>query len=395
MQDFSNKNNLKDHNVKLIYNLLRQKGDMTKSELARAAHLSFVSVSKICTSLEEANLVDVSVKGARTGGRKADVISFKSDALWSIVVDIKRTDHMDMALVDLNNDIQKKIGYDITNIMSLEDILEMIREGIGLLDEGGSLGIIGVSIGISAVFDSNTGVILQSSNSVFERVNLLRYLEDMLPGYNYIVENDANMASLSQDRLRSGIQNQLFLLFTQGIGLGIIINGELYRGANGFAGELGHIKVSGGSKICSICGGQGCFRTVATLKSIAEDLNELDILNGTDTSEYAENLRSRYRDGETSVVERLNFTAEKIGEVLSVLFGLFNPEEIVLSGNLTTILTDIIGKVRNNCRSLSNLAGEVDLQIRVMSDSPKDLVIRGGGERAYRNWMDNLFSQLN
>jgi len=395
MQDFSNKNYLKDHNVKRIYNLLRQKGSMTKSELAREAHLSFVSVSKICTTLEEAKLVDVSVKGARTGGRKANVISFKADALWSIVIDIKRTDHLDMALVDLNNSIQERIGYSITSKMSLEDILDIIREGIGNLDKNGKREIIGVSIGISAVFDSRSGIILQSSNSVFERVNLIRYLEESLPGYHYLVDNDANLASLSQARFKHGIQNQLFLLFTQGIGLGIIINGDLYRGANGFAGELGHIKVSTGIKACQICGGQGCFRTVATLKSIAEDLGELDVLKDSETGTYVETLRERYSNGDSAVVERLNLAGDKIGEVLSVLFGLFNPEEIVLGGNISPVLNDLIGRVRSNCRKLSNLAGEVDLQIRVLSESSKDLVLKGGAEKAYRNWIDNQFSQLN
>lgn len=392
MNNQSKTKHLKENNIKRIYNLLRSKGSMTKSELARESHLSFVSVSKICASLNEENLIEVSVKGARTGGRKADSIDFKSDALWSIVIDIKRTDHMTMALVDLKNNIKKRIEYSITDAMGLEEILQMIKEGIRTLDGNGSLGIIGISVGISAVIDSNTGIILQSANSVFDKVNLARYLEESIPGYHFIVDNDANLASLSQDKLRVGVRNQLFLLFTQGIGLGVIINGELYRGANGFAGELGHIKVSNNSKTCSICESQGCFRTVATLKSIAEDLEEISLLKEMGADGYTEKLKIRYNSGEEKVVDRLNLTGEKIGEVLSVLFGLFNPEEIVLGGNLSPVLLDLIGVVRNTCRSLSKLAVEVDLQIRVMTTSPGDLVLKGGGERVFRSWMDNRFS---
>lgn len=393
MQDFSNRINLKDLNVKRIYNILRENSQMTKSELAREAHLSFVSVSKICLNLGESGFVEISDKGARTGGRKAALITFKPDALWSIAIDINRTDHMEMGILDLNNRIVERKGFEISDSATLEEILSMIEEGIDALSLGGVREIIGICIGISAVYDPKSSILLQSSNSVFERVNLVRYLQEKLPEHHFIIENDANLASLSQAGLPSQVNNQLFLFFTQGIGLGIIINGELYRGANGFAGELGHIKVSGFSKSCK-CGGHGCFRTVATLYSIAEDLDELNLLKKIKNKEYSQLLLNRYLNEETAVVERVNLTIEKIGEVLADLFDLFNPEEIILGGNMTSILSHQISSIRKGCRHLSNLAREVDIQIRVMDTPSHDLVLQGGGERVFRHWFDFEFSPV-
>ncbi len=393
MQDFSNKVNLKDLNVKRIYNILRENSQMTKSELARESHLSFVSVSKICSSLEESGLVEVSDKGARTGGRKAALITFKPDSLWSIAIDIHRTDHMEMGILDLNNKIIDRKGFEIPESVNLEEILHLIEEGIRILSLEGARIIIGICIGISAVYDPKSSILLQSSNSIFERVNLVRYLQEKLPEHHFIIENDANLASLSQAGLPSHVNNQLFLFFTQGIGLGIIINGELYRGTNGFAGELGHIKVTGFSKSCK-CGGNGCFRTVATLYSIAEDLGELNLLKKIKNKKYSEQLLNRYMNEERDVVDRVNLTIEKIGEVLADLFDLFNPEEIILGGNMTSILSHQISSIRKGCRQLSNLAREVDIQIRVMDKPSNDLVLQGAGERVFRYWFDFEFSPV-
>lgn len=393
MQDFSTKINFKDHNVKRIYYLLRQNSKMTKSELAREAQLSFVSVSKICTTLEESGLVDISENRARTGGRKAAIITFKSIAMWTIAIDIKRTDFMEIGLLDLNNNIHERIGFKLPDDICLEVILDLITRGIDQLTLDRTREVIGICLGISAVYDSKTEIILQSSNAVFERVNLVRYLNEKIPEYSFLLENDANLASLSQARIRNDIQNQLFVFFTQGIGLGIIINGKIYRGANGFAGELGHFKVTGNSKTCK-CGALGCFRTVATLKSMAEDLNEIDLLNKSRQNEYAQSLLSRYDLGARDVIDRIDLTAEKIGEVLAVLFDLFNPEEILLGGNISPLLPSMITKIRNKCRFSSNLAKEVDIRVRIVETPTQDLVLQGGGERAFRHWFDHAFSPV-
>jgi len=191
------------------------------------------------------------------------------------------------------------------------------------------------------------------------------------------------------------IRNLLFIFFTQGIGLGIMIDGRLYRGTNGFAGELGHLKVSGVQKVCSKCGGTGCLRTVATLESIAQDLGELDMLMSMKSSvDYAKDLAERYKSGDSAVIERVNLSALKIGEVMADLFDLFNPQEIVLGGNMSELFPYISGTIKNQCRSLSNLAREVDLMIRFIDRPTYDLVMTGGSEKLYQHWLETAFPKL-
>ncbi len=395
MMRFSTNIDVKIANAVKIYSVLRKSEGMTKSELAHKVRLSFASASKICTALEESGLVVVKENIRSTGGRKAAKVSFCQDRAYTLAIDMHHTQHIYLGIINLRNELKKSVRFEVSEHDTLETILAHVKESYIKLSNGDEPDLLGVSVGISAVHDPNTGILLQSSNPIFERVQLRRYLEEIFPGKLILVDNDANLAGLSQ-RMKSEVsgKNLLFLFFSQGIGLGIMIDGILYRGSNGFAGELGHLKVSGVNKLCK-CGGTGCLRTIATLESIAQDLDELEIIQSMESSvTYAELLSKRYASGEKVVVERLNITALKLGEVMADLFDLFNPEEIILGGNMSKIFPYIIHIIKQQCRTLSNLATEVDLQIRYVDQPTYELVLAGGSEKMFQHWLKTTFPKL-
>ena len=286
MKDVSTNIDVKTANKIKIYSVLRGLESSTKSELAHKVCLSFASVSNICTSMEEEGLISVKEKKHSTGGRRAAWVSFSPDRAYSLVIDMHHTQHIYLGLVNLRGEIKKMTRFEILEQDTLEIILSNIKEAFLEIYKDEKTELLGVSVGISAVHDPHTGIILQSTNPVFERVQLSRYLEEIFPGKIVIFDNDANLAGLSL-REMSGLlnENRLFIFFTQGIGLGIMIKGRIYRGSNGFAGELGHLKVSGVDKLCK-CGGTGCLRTIATLESIAHDLDEMEIIQKMESSVF-------------------------------------------------------------------------------------------------------------
>jgi predicted NBD/HSP70 family sugar kinase len=395
MMNVSTNIDVKAANTVKIYSALRGSGGMTKSELAHEIRLSFASVSNICTELEKVGLISVKENSRSTGGRRAAKVSFCPDYAYTLAVDMHHTRHIYLGLLNLQKELRKSVRFEVSEHDTLEMILSHMKESYQELCNGEELNLLGVSVGVSAVHDPNTGILLQSSNPVFERVQLNRYLEDIFPGKMILVDNDANLAGLSQ-RKRSEVagKNLLFMFFTQGIGLGIMLNGILYRGSNGFAGELGHLKVSGVDTLCK-CGGTGCLRTIATLESIAQDLGEVEIIQGMESSlSYAALLSDRYVSGEKAVVDRLDFTALKLGEVMADLFDLFNPEEIVLGGNMSQLFSHIIHIIKRQCRTLSNLATEVDVQIRYIDKPTYELVLTGGSEKMFQHWLTTSFPKL-
>ncbi len=392
MKNVSTTVDVKIANAVKIYTQLRGNTGFSKSQLAQAVHLSFASVSNMCTALEEEGLLKVTNNIRSTGGRKAAKVTFNADFAHTLVIDMHHTQHIYLAIVNLENTIIESTRFEVIPSDSLDIILDNIHRYSSDLMRKTKYNILGVCVGISAVFNPKTKTLLQSSNPVFERVNLLTYLADLFPNKKILVENDANLAALSQTGLGETCRkNILFIFFTQGIGLGILINGNLYMGTNGFAGELGHLKVTGGTKKCK-CGALGCLRTVATLESIAQDLGETTLLSSLPSSVlYTTSLAERYSKNETAVVNRVNFAAEKMGEVMSELFDLFNPEEIVLGGNMGALFPYIKNTIREHSRELSNLSREVDLQIRFIDLKTFELIQKGGGEKMFQYWMEHGF----
>ena len=382
-------------NAEKLYSVLRLSGDMTKSQLAQQVNLSFSSVSNICTDMEKIGLVTVTDTMRSTGGRKAARVSFCPDFFYTLVIDMHHTQHVYLGLINLKNEICDHTRFEVSQEDSLETILSHIKESFSVLQKDKTSKVLGICVGVSAAYDPVSGSLLQSSNPVFEGVQLKRHIAELFPEKMVIIDNDANLAGLSQMMKETlAGKNLLSIFFSQGIGLGIVINGKLYRGTNGFAGELGHIKVSGLTKVCK-CGAIGCFRTIATLESIAQDLGESTKLHDCSTSvEYATDLAIRYASRDALIVDRLDKTALKIGEVMAELFDLFNPQEIVLGGNMGPLFPYMKQIITKRCRELSNLARAVDLQIRYIEGTSSDLVLTGGGERMFQYWLESSFFKL-
>jgi len=375
---------LRQGNMERIYSILRAKSPMTMRQLAQEVKLTFASVSTICNQLIDQKLVRVVDLTVSTGGRKARSLEYVSDYAYSLMIDMHHTEYISMALVTLGSIVEKRVFRSLEDGIGLEGLKHTIELCYKELKEGFTGKLFSVIIGVSAVYEEQAEILMQSSNPVLERVNLKAHLKPIFKNLPILIENDANLAAYSQ--LNPSVakrENQLFFFFTQGIGLGIIIDGQLYRGARGFAGELGHLKLNGVDRRCNKCGNTGCMRTVVPLVAIARDLEESELLQSIGSAQYCDHLLRRAEE-EVMVRERILFTAQKIGEILAELFDILNPARIFLGGSNWKLYPLMSQEICQTTRSLSNLAREVDLQIQFVGEPINDLLARGAGEMAFR-----------
>jgi len=355
---------------------------MSKSQLSSLTDLSFASVSKLCASLAEKHLVLIEENVHSTGGRKAAMVSINPEYSYSLVLDLHHTKIIYVGLVNLKNEVVDKTSFPLREQDGLYDLLENIKTACQHLLAARKVDVYGVCAGISAV--QNDGVVLQSNIPFLEGINLERCLREVFVGKLVVVENDANLAVLSQlMQFDNTKKNLLFIFLSQGVGLGLVINGKLYKGTNGFAGELGHVKVTGVEKRCK-CGETGCLRLVATLESIAEDLGEVSLLHASiDAEPYARSLFERYMAKDKRVVNRINLCGMKLGEACADLYDILNPEEIIIGGSMGELFQCLIPIIRKQCRDLSKLARLTDVQVRSVGIPLHDLILQGGGERIF------------
>ncbi|MDW7739447.1 MAG: ROK family protein [Bacillota bacterium] len=209
-----------------------------------------------------------------------------------------------------------------------------------------------VGICIAGFVDSAQGIIYQAPNLEWnEKINLATMVENRL-NCSVLIENDASAAVVGEVIFGAarGHENAVYITVSTGIGGGLFLNGRLYRGTNGFAGEIGHIKPFGKNRPCK-CGGMDCLETWASGSAIAAHAADLllntaleqdDITTG-EVFELAGN-------GDPLAQNIINFAAGSIGQGLSNLVNILNPSCLVIGGGVGANREDFLYKIINKIK---------------------------------------------
>lgn len=203
--------------------------------------------------------------------------------------------------------------------------------------------IIGIGIGMPGFVDVGKGI-----NYSFLETNtgtsIVDFLENQV-GIPVHIDNDSSLIALAEFRLGAARnrRNVMVININWGIGLGLILNGELFRGCTGFAGEFSHIPLFLNNKLCS-CGKSGCLETETSMLVVIEKVTEA-LRSGRvstikvmpeDFEEACNTIINAATGGDTFAVEQLSEAAYNIGRGISILIHVLNPELIVLSGRGAT-----------------------------------------------------------
>jgi glucokinase len=204
----------------------------------------------------------------------------------------------------------------------------------------------GIGIAVAGILDTRKGIVTTSPNLPgWHNVQLRDVIAARSGLVTYLI-NDASAAALGEHRFGAGrgFDNMLYLTVSTGIGGGIIINGELYSGADGCAGELGHITIEANGPQCH-CGNFGCLEALASGWAIAREavtrINHGDsssiaeLVNGRLENVTAETVATAARGGDGLACEIVAKAANYLGIGLANLVNIFNPELIVIGGGLS------------------------------------------------------------
>ncbi len=235
----------------------------------------------------------------------------------------------------------------------------MVDAARRVMDEAGVVPsqVIGVGVGSPGPIDSRTGVVTAPPNLPGWRdVPLKQLIEEKL-GLPTFLENDANAAALGEYRFGAGqgVQNMIYVTVSTGIGGGLILNGQLYGGATGAAGEIGHMTVLPWGPYCG-CGNRGCLEALASGTAIAREGRELvrrgvptliaELAEGNPERVTAKLVAEAAHRGDIEAQEILREAMAYLGVGMANLVNLFNPELIVIGGGLTKLGEELFGPVR-------------------------------------------------
>ncbi len=282
-----NRNLIRSINRSILLNAIKTQGEVSRAALAHMTGLSPATVTAITSDLIQEGLVFEKATGDSTGGRPPIMLALNPRG--GFVIGIKLMEgHVVGALTDLNANILVKDNVDLADIelaTSIETLVTLVNR---LIKSGGirKKQLMGVGIGLAGVIDFAQGIVRQNPFFGWRNTPLRELLEPRMRVPVYI-DNDVNTLSLSEKWLDKGTSEDNFIVITvgRGIGMGIVINGQIYRGIGGGAGELGHVIVDPNGPLCD-CGRHGCLQSFVSDSALVaaaqrkvdpniEDLDEL------------------------------------------------------------------------------------------------------------------------
>jgi glucokinase len=219
--------------------------------------------------------------------------------------------------------------------------------------------VAGVGVGAAGLTDWRTGVVVLASNLGWRNVPVKERLEQKLDGLRVEVDKDTNVAALAEARLGAGREFEHFLYVTAGTGIGggLILDGALYRGATGGAGDVGHIVVDPDGPRCG-CGGHGCVEVFSSGAGMVDRAREALAEGGEEADSTAldleslttEDLFEAARRGDVVATQVVKRAGAALGLALADYVNINNPEAIVLGGGVTRAGDTYLGPVERELK---------------------------------------------
>ncbi|MCW0484285.1 ROK family transcriptional regulator [Gaoshiqia sediminis] len=362
-----------------IIRLLYKRKLQSASELSKKINVSLPTVRSILEDLIAKKVAVALGSGNSQGGRKPIIYSLAADAFFILAVELGQYRGKAVIFNTMNEEVSPVRGFD-TSIddplleEKLEKIVDQLLTETGLPD----IKITAVGISMPGLVDSENGI-----NRTIKRTedrNIAARLTKRF-GIRTYIENDARMQGLGElifGKARN-TNNTLVINWNWGLGLGMVLNGDIYSGATGCAGELSHIRIMENGKLCE-CGKRGCLQTIAGAQHLLDMARE-EIARGTIsqlTSQFGErpqeltpvDIINCAKKGDELSISLLTTLSTNLAWGISILIQLYNPELIVLNGPLTQAGQFILIPVRQalNKYCLESTSESVRIEISDMGE---------------------------
>lgn len=382
-----------------ILSLLHDQGFISAPELSKLLKISLPTCLALLNDLISVGYVKNIGVGESSGGRKPNLYSLPEDAFYVVTCDIARY-NASVAICDCYNNFVTPVCLIDTNMDDPELVDKLHQAAHKLMEENHipNEKVYGVGVDMPGLIDSKAGI-----NFTIKDVNHQNVSRDLKKKFNKLVyiDNDARMHAYGEFIFGAAkdYKDAIIIHWSWGLGLGIFVNGQLYSGFNGFAGEFSHIPMVENGDLC-ICGKRGCLETIASSNTIMKmvrqgfENNEISSLINQfkDHPEKVtpEDVILMARKGDEFCISVLNTIGKGMGKGLSYIIQLLNPEVIVLSGPLAKARQFVTSPIQQslNRLCLEKISGNTTI---VVSDMGDQSALLGTSEMVFQK----VFSEMN
>ncbi len=354
-----------------IFQILRDGGVWTRSSLANHTGQARTTVSAKIDALERTGLIGVTGEAASTGGRRPATFAFTPTAQSVLGIDLGAA-HVRVAITDLAANVLAE-HFEPIDVAEgptavLGRIVTICRSLLNSTDQT-LPPLAGIGIGVPGPVEASTGKpISPPIMPGWDGFDIKDFLgrDFKVP---IAVDNDVNLMAIGEHRTRwEKHDNLLYIKISTGIGSGIIMDGTLRRGAQGAAGDIGHLTLGNQRDVLCRCGNYGCLEAVAGGSAIVRRFPELGGIQG---------LISAAKDGNSRVLMALREAGREIGFVASACVSILNPSLIVIGGALVDAGEQLIAGLRESLYQKSMPLATQYLQIVTSHNGSQSGVIGG------------------
>jgi predicted NBD/HSP70 family sugar kinase len=316
-------------NRSIILNVIKTHGPISRADIAHLTGLSPATVTSITGLLIEEDLIFEKSTGDSSGGRPPILLALNPRGGFVIGIKLMESQAV-AALTDLNATVIEKTNVELRNteLTSVIDELVLLVENLMKNNKIPKKRLFGVGIGLAGVIDSVNGILRKSPFFGWKDVPF-RDLLDVRLKVPIFLDNDVNTLTLGEKWLDNGVHADNYVVITvgRGIGMGIIINGQIYRGKGGGAGEFGHLVVNQNGPVCD-CGKRGCLESyLGDQALVMRAKHEVD-----PSIESIDELIQMAAGGNIAAGKLFEWAGDLLGQELANLINLLDPKLIIISG---------------------------------------------------------------
>ncbi|MCM0649617.1 ROK family transcriptional regulator [Clostridium swellfunianum] len=322
---------IKTNNKKRVINLLSKERELTKLDISRKLDISVPTVTTIVGELKEDGIVEEAGMATSTGGRKPVIIRFLPDSRYSVGIYLGR-DYVRAVLTNLDSKIiedRKKDLIVITEREVLKVIKTLVEDLINSQDDIESK-VLGIGLSLPGTVNEKELTLEVATNFRLKNISF----KELHSYFNLpiFLENEANAGALAESKLgiARDLDNLIYVSVTEGIGGGIFINNDMYKGRDRRAGEIGHMCIAKNGRQCN-CGRKGCWETYASSRALIKDYNE----KSNEPVRNVDELIHKFKTEESTAVKVVSEYIDNLTEgILSLIF-IFNPDYIIIGGDIS------------------------------------------------------------
>ncbi|WP_029150534.1 ROK family transcriptional regulator [Microbacterium indicum] len=327
-----------------LFQLLRDGRPHTRAELAKATGLARSTIAARVDQLLTLGLIVPVADAASTGGRPPSQFALNPSGRVVVAADLGAS-HATVAITDLTGSVVAEATDRMPIANGPETVLAWMVDAARRLLAGvgrDETAVAAIGIGLPGPVEFSTGrPVNPPIMPGWDRFDVPGWVREHID-VPVLVDNDVNISALGERSVAwPGADDLLFVKVATGIGAGVVSSGRLQRGAQGIAGDIGHVRVARGSDVPCSCGNTGCLEALASGPALARTLRASGI-----AAETGDDVVELVKNGSLEAIQAVRQAGRDIGEMLTVAVSLLNPRVIVIGGSMARVGEHLLAGIR-------------------------------------------------